>query len=243
MKTKALLFAVAASAGLLTVSTVNAASADLVFPHVNAVNPGDTFTFDYAGFNTASGVGYILGGSTATFGTPLTLATGGVNGQSLTLTSAETVNGTTTTDTFTLTTPTNFITTTTVNGTKITSLQFDIGDANSGVIPGAPDTVDYALPVTGNTQTGNILYGTTNTSFTLTPTTTLTNGGQSLAAVEGVNDGTTAISTLAVHSFTYSVTYNTIPIPAPEPSTYAFVGAGALLLGMATVRRNRRQTA
>ena len=193
------------------------------------------------GFNTASGVGYILGGSTATFGTPLTLATGGVNGQSLTLTSAETVNGTTTTDTFTLTTPTNFITTTTVNGTKITSLQFDIGDANSGVIPGAPDTVDYALPVTGNTQTGNILYGTTNTSFTLTPTTTLTNGGQSLAAVEGVNDGTTAISTLAVHSFTYSVTYNTIPIPAPEPSTYAFVGAGALLLGMATVRRNRRQ--
>ncbi len=201
------------------------------------MTPGDTFTFDYAGFNGTSGVGYILGGGTATFGTPLTLPTGGVNGQSLTLTSTETVNGTTTTDTFTLTTPTNFITTTTVNSTKITALQFDIGNANSGVIPGAADTVDYTLPVTGNTQTGNILYGTANTSFTLNPTTTLTNNAQSLAAVEGVNDGTTAISTLAVHSFTYNVTYNTVPTPAPEPSTWAMLGLGVAGLGVVLRRR------
>ena len=237
MKTKVVLFAVAASAGLFAVSTASALSASDVTVSPSAVNPGDTFTFDYAGFNSTSGVGYILGGSTATFGTPLTLATGGVNGQSLTLTSTETVNGTTTTDTFTLTTPTNFITTTTVNGTTITALQFDIGDANSGVIPGTPDTVDYALPVTGNTQTGGLIYNT-STAFALTPTTTLTNGGQSLAAVEGVNDGTTAISTLKVHSFTYSVTYNTVPTAAPEPSTFVLGGIG--LLGAVGFARRRK---
>ena len=236
MKIKGLLLA-AASAALLATFTVSAAYADLAFPHVSAVNPGDTFTFDYAGFNSTSGTGYILGGSTATFGTPLTLATGGVNGQSLTLTSTETVNGATTTDTFTLTTPTNFITTTTVNGTTITALQFDIGNANSGVIPGAPDTVDYALPVTGNTQTGGIIYNTSST-FALTPTTTLTNGGQSLAAVEGVNDGTTAISSLKVHSFTYSVTYNTLPTAAPEPSAFVLGGIG--LLGAVGFARRRK---
>ena len=88
--------------------------------------------------------------------------------------------------------------------------------------------MDYTLPVTGNTQTGGIIYGTANTAcFALTPVTTLTNNGQSLAAVEGVNDGTTAISTLAVHSFTYSVTYNTVPVVlVPEPSTWALMGLG-----------------
>ncbi len=185
-------------------------------------------------------MGYILGGGTATFGTPLTLASGGVNGQSLTLTSTETINGLTTTDTFTLTTPTNFLTTTTVNSTKITALQFDIGNANSGVIPGAANTVDYTLPVTGNTQTGGIIYSASNTTFALSPATTLTNNGLSLAAVEGVNDGTTAISTFAIHSFTYSVTYNTIPVLVPEPSTYAALALGTLALGTMMVRRSRR---
>ena len=237
MKKTTFLYTITAAAMLLAGSP----AAKAVSPMLGLVNPGDTFTFDYSGFNSTSGVGYILGGGTATFGTPLTLATGGVNSQSITLTSTEVVNGLTTTDTFTLTTPTNFITTTTVNGTKITSLQFDIGNANSGVIPGAPDTVDYALPVTGNTQTGNILYGAANTSFTLTPATTLTNNGMSLAAVEGVNDGTTAISTLAIHSFTYAVTYNTVPVLVPEPSTWAMMGVG--MVGCAGVVFRRRKVA
>lgn len=237
MKKRSFLYVLAASAALSGFSSAARASADLVLPRL--VTPGDTFTFDYSGFNNASGVGYILGGGTATFGTPLTLPTGGANGQSITLTSTETVNGTTTTDTFTLTTPTNFLTTANVNGTKITALQFDIGNANSGVIPGAPDTVDYALPVTGNTQTGSIIYGTANTNFALTPTTTLTNNAQSLAAVEGVNSGTTAITNLAVHSFTYSVTYNTVPTVAPEPSTWAMLSLGVAGLGFVLRRRAR----
>ncbi len=241
MKKSFVLSTVAAAFALLAGSSAAEASVvEFSVPQVQPelVTPNDTFTFDYSGYNSTSGTGYILGGGTATFGTPLTLATGGVNGQSLTLTSTETVNGLTTTDTFTLTTPTNFITTTTVNGTKITALQFDIGNANSGVIPGAPNTVDYALPVTGNTQTGGIIYNTA-TTFALTPTTTLTNNGLSLAAVEGVNDGTTAISTLAIHSFTYSVTYNTIPTVVPEPSTMA-LGALGLAGCAATILRRRR---
>ena len=153
MKKSLCFIAITSAITLLTCSSAAEAKA-LSTPEPSLVNANDTFTFDYAGFNTASGAGYILGGGTATFGTPLTLATGGVNGQSITLTSTEAVNGTTTTDTFMLTTPTNFITTTTVNGTKITALQFDIGDANSGVIPGAPDTVDYTLPVTGKHPDG-----------------------------------------------------------------------------------------
>jgi len=234
MKKAAFLFTFVAASALLTLSAI----ANPAIEPPSLVTPGDTFTFDYSGFNSTSGTGYILGGGTATFGTPLTLATGGVNGQSITLTSTETVNGATTTDTFTLTTPTNFITTTTVNGTTITALQFDIGNANSGVIPGAPDTVDYTLPVTGNTQTGGIIYNT-STTFTLTPTTTLTNNGMSLAAVEGVNDGTTAISTLKVHSFTYAVTYNTVSVPVPEPSAMAMVALG--LAGCAGVKLRRRR--
>ena len=203
------------------------------------ITPGDTFTFDIAGFNSASGAGYILGsGETATFGTTQTYTAAGYNGQDYTITSGETVNGTTTTDTITVTTPTNFLTTANVSGTKITALQFDIGDANSGVgVATGANTLDYLLPVTANTQTGGIIYGAANTAFTLTPTVTLTNGGLSLAAVEGVNYGTTAISNLAVHSFTLSVTYATVP----EPSTVAMMGLGglSLLIGMNRLRRRQ----
>ena len=227
----------AALAVLTGFSPAARASADLILP--NLVTPNDTFTFAIAGFNSTSGVGYILGsGETAVFGTTQTYTAAGYNGQDYTITSSETVNGGTTTDTFTVSTPTNFLTTTSVNGTKITALQFDLGDANSGVgVATGANTVDYSLAVTGNTQTGNIIYGTANTSFTLNPTTTLTNNGLSLSAVEGVNTGTTAISGLAIHSFTYSVTYNTVPTPAPEPSTWAMLGLGAAGLGVVLRRR------
>ena len=238
---KATFFTLAAAAALLT--GTSAAKAAVASPAL--VTPGDTFTFDIAGFNSTSGVGYVLGtGETTTFGTTQTFTAAGYNGQNYTITSGETVSGLTTTDTFTVSTPTNFLTTANVSGTKITALQLDIGDANSGVgVATGANTVDYSLAVTGNTQAGSILYGTTNTSFALTPTTTLSNNNLSLAAVEGVNYGSTAISGLAVHSFTYSVTYNTVPTAVPEPSAYAAAAAGALVLGTVLMRRHRRQAA
>ncbi len=241
MKKSFVLSTVTAAVALLAGSSAAKASVvELAFPSVqpSLVTPGDTFTFDYSGFNSASGAGYILGGGTATFGTPTTLATGGANGQSITMTSAETINGLTTTDTFTLTTPTNFLTTTTVNGTKITSLQLDIGNANSGVIPGAPDTVDYALPVTGYTTAGSYTYSGGTFAFSTPPTATLTNSNQSLALVAGINSGTTAISNYKFTAFSFSITYNTVPTVVPEPSTWALCGLG--VAGCAGVVLRRR---
>ena len=208
-------------------------------PHPDLVTPLDTFTFDIAGFNSTSGVGYILGNDqSATFGTTQTFTGAGYNGQDITIASSEAVGVTTTTDTFTVSTPTNFLTTTTVGGTKITALQFDIGDANSGVtFGGVANPVNLAIPITSDTSTGNILYNG-NTSFTLTPATTLAADGSSYSAVEGVNAGTTAISTLGVHSFTYSITYATVP--APEPSQFAALGIGLLGLGGLILRRRAK---
>ncbi len=241
MKKAASLFTFAATAVLLACSPAAKAGIATDEATPSLITPGDTFTFDIAGFNSTSGVGYILGsGETATFGTTQTYTAAGYNGQDYTITSGETVNGLTTTDTITVSTPTNFLTTTTVSGTKITSLQLDIGDANSGVgVATGANTLDYLTPVTGNTQTGNILYGAANTSFTLTPATTITNSGLSVSAVEGVNTGTTAVSGLAIHSFTYSLTYATVAVP--EPSTVAMMGLGgiSLLVGMNRLRRRQ----
>jgi hypothetical protein len=201
-----------------------------------AVTPLDTFSFDVAGFNSTSGVGYIITPQeTATFGTSQTYTAAGVNGQDITINSSETVNGATTTDVFTVTTPTNFLTTANVNGTKITALQFDLGDANSG-----SNTVDYLLPITGYTDSGYILYGAANTQFALTPGVTTTNGDMSLSMGEGVNYGTSAIYSLAIHQFTFSVTYPTAQIPEPSSTALCMVGALGLLIGVQRYRRNRR---
>ena len=109
---KTTFFTLTAAAALLT--GTSAAKAAIASPSL--VTPGDTFTFDIAGFNATSGVGYILGtgGQTATFGMTQTFTAVGANGQDYTMTSGETINGLTTTDTFTVTTPTSFLTTTTV---------------------------------------------------------------------------------------------------------------------------------
>ncbi len=227
---KATFFTLAAATLLAGSSAAKAAIADPA-----AVTPGDTFSFDISGFNSAGTIGYLLTpDETATFGATTTFAAAGINGQDITITSGETVNGLTTTDTFTVSTPTSFITTAKVSGTTIAAVQFDIGNANAG-----GNTVSYSLPVTGYSNTGNVIYGASNTSFTLTSTPVLTNGAESLAVAEGVNFGAAA-STAAPHSFTFSITYNTIPTAVPEPSTYAAAGVGALALGTVLLRRKRQ---
>ena len=227
-RTYALIFGLAAL-GLASAGTAHAQ---------DTVVPGDTFSFDIAGYNATSGVGYILGGDyVATFGATTTFTGAGYNGQNYTITSSEAVNGTTTTDTITVSTPTNFITSSSISGTKITALQLDLGDANSGSNP-----INVLLPISSDTATGNILYGASNTSFTLTPTTTLGTGSTSYSAVEGVSDGTTAISTLAVHSFTYAITYATAATAsaAPEPSEWAAMAFTVLGIGGLLLRARKR---
>ena len=89
---------------------------------------------------------------TATFGMTQTFTAAGYNGQDYTITSSEAIGVTTTVDTITVSTPTNFLSTTTANGTKITQLQFDVGDANSGVTSGIADPLNYLTAVTGATS-------------------------------------------------------------------------------------------
>lgn len=207
--------------------------APFVSPSPDLVTPGDTFSFSLAGFNSASGQGFLLfTPQNVAFGTTQTYMGLGPNGQDITISSSETVGATTTTDTFTLSTPTNFLTTTTFGGITITALQFDLGTANSG-----SNTVSLVLPITSTTSSGSILFS--GGTFALTPTVTISAGGSAYAGVEGVNSGTSAISTFAVRSFTLTVNYATVP----EPSTLAFVSLGLAGAGIMIVARRRRTVA
>ena len=223
--------AVLAAATVLSFS--QAASADVV--------PGDTFTFSIAGFNGASGQGFILGnGQSAIFGNTTTFAAAGVNGQAYTISSSEVIGATTTTDFFKITTPTNFLTTSTVNGITITALQFDIGTANSGVgVATGADPLNFTSGIASYTATGNIVYGAANTVFTLTPTVSMNNGTMTLTAAEGVNVGTSAISGIAVHEFNFSITYANVSA-VPEADTWAMLAAGLGVVGFVARRRSSK---
>ena len=236
MKKRSFLQIVAALTAFTGLAVTSRASVNLAPP--NVITPGDTFTFAIAGFNSTSGTGYILGsGEIATFGATQTYVAAGYNGQNYTITSSEAIGATTTVDTITVSTPTSFLTSTTVNGTTINALQFDVGDSNSGVgVATGANPLNYLTPVTGATSTGYIIYGTANTQFNLTSAPTLPTT-MSLTDVEGVNTGTTAISGIAIHQFTLTISYPTLAA-APEPSTWAMCGLG--LVGGAVMIRRRR---
>ena len=222
---KATFFTLATAVALLAGSS--AAKAAIANPA--AVTPLDGFSFDIVGSNTASGIGYDLGPvETALFGLTTTYVGAGVDGQNYTVTSSETTSGSKVTDTITVSTPVDFINESTYNGATITALTLNIGD---------PNTLDFSSALTGITTSGSTLYSTAST-LALTPSTTLTNGAESVSATEGVNYGTNAISPLDVRSFTYVITY-----AVPEPSAYALAGIGALALGTVLLRRHRRQAA
>jgi len=233
-------------AGARRIGAVLAAATVLSFgqaAHADVV-PGDTFTFSIAGFNGASGQGFILGnGQSAIFGSTQTFAAAGVNGQAYTISSSEVIGATTTTDFFKISTPTNFLTTSTVNGITITALQFDIGTANSGVgVATGADPLNFTSGIATYTATGNIVYGTGNTVFTLTPTVSMNNGTMTLTAAEGVNVGTSAISGIAVHEFNFSITYANVSA-VPEADTSAMLAAGLGLVGFVAARRSKKDRA
>ncbi|MGI8436646.1 MAG: PEP-CTERM sorting domain-containing protein [Chthoniobacterales bacterium] len=198
-----------------------------------AVVPADTFNIAIVGFNAANTGAFLVSPLTATFGMTQTFVGAGPGGQTVTVTSSETINGAMTTDTVTISVPTNFVPTgTTIGGTPVTLLEMDLGGYNAGT-----NTLDFLTPVTSPTYTGSIQYSGGTFALNPTPNTVLTNGNMSLKTAEGVNAGGSDLSPLAIRSFTFTATYATVP----EPSSIALglIGGTGLLLALTVARRRR----
>ena len=200
-----------------------------VAPHV--VTPGDTFSFDLVGYNNTAGVAaYAVAPQDVTFGGTTTLTGVGLGGSNVTVTSSETIGVTSTTDTFTVSTTSNFVPTGyKISGYTIKGLEFDIDQDTTYA-----DPVNVVTPITSYTSSGSCSYsGTPN--FALSPQTTLLNSGSAYQMYEAISAGSGSINSLAVTSFTYSITYPTVP----EASSFGVIG-GILLLLVAGYRLRRR---
>lgn len=234
----------AALLGLVGLTALSNARAVGFVADPAVVTPADTYSIEILGYNTTtpSGNFYAIANNlTPTFGLTQTYANSTlVAGQVLTVTSSETVNGGTVTDSFRISVPNTFIPAGTVdnNGNVVNALVFSIGNY---YIPtgGTANTLDFTLPLTpgSTTLTGTLGYTLNGTpgSLGLTQNPQYSNGNRSLSNAEaGQTPNGGAISQYNPNSFTLTVTY-----PVPEPSTTAAVilGAGALL--WITVQRRR----
>jgi hypothetical protein len=196
------------------------------------VSPMDTFSFSVVAFNTSPvAAENAVAPDDVTFGT--TGTTTGLGGSVVTYTSSESVGATTTTDTITVSTPTNFAPVgDTINGTAITGLRFQIGEDNK-----YGDPVNLALSTASYSDSGSTIYGTGNTTASLSPTTTLLDGNTAYQMAENVTNGGNAVNSIAFHSFTYVITYSNLPVP--EPSALALSGLGLIGCAVGAVRRRR----
>lgn len=201
-----------------------------------AVTTLDPYSIAVLGYNTDSGFSTGLTSQlTATFGATQTYPGAGLGGQDVTVISSETIGATMTTDTFTISVPTNFDPAgTMVGGTDpVTLIEMDIGGYNAGTNP-----INFAGPISSPTYSGSVLYGT-NSTASLNPITgaVLGGGGTTLYSREGVNAGGADLSPYNVRSFTFTVTYAN---PVPEPATWTMM-LGAL--GVLALARCARRTA
>lgn len=205
-------------------------------PDPNLVTPSDTFNICIVGFNATSAGAFLVSPLTATFGTTQTFVGAGPGGQTVTVTSSETIGVTNTTDTITISVPTNFDPTgTTIGGTPVTVLEMDLGGYNAGT-----NTLDFLLPVTSPTYTGSLLFsgGTLSLNSSAVANSVLTNSNMSLKTALGVNAGGADLASFAIRSFTFNVSY---PNAVPEPGSLALmvVGGLGLLLGVQRHRRSK----
>jgi hypothetical protein len=219
---------------LFAIAGIGALTA-IAAPASAQVVPGDTFTFSVTGFDTTGTNGFFLTPvETATFGATTTYSGAGVNGQDITISSMQTLGVGTFTNTFTVSTPTSFITTAMLNGTTITEIEFDLGIFNGGA-----NAVNTLLPISAYTANGTSLYST-NSTIALTPSTQLSADNTSYGFAEAVNSGTTAISGFNVRRFTYSITYaNAATAAVPEPATWGMMILGFGVMGAVMRRRVR----
>ena len=203
------------------------------------VTPSSNFSSAVVGYNNSTGNGIFLTATiTAPFGVTGTVASGGLGGQTVTVSSNESIGATTTTDTVTISVPTGFDPSgTTFNGSSVNNQTvneefFQIGEYNGGSTP-----ISLLLPINPATQTssGSALYS--GGTLALTATTTLGATDTTIAENEGVSAGTSDLSTFAVRQFTYAITYATTPVPEPTTGAALLVGGAGVLIR----RRHKRQ--
>lgn len=204
----------------------------------NAVAPGDTFSIVLGGFNTGtdpnrtSGI-FLTAPLTATFGQTQTFANSALNGQTVTVSSFETVSGGRTTDTITIGVPLNFVPVSTVDasGNVISRIELQMGQFSAGNNP-----LNFAQPIAGPAFSGTVLFGSPAAPQTGQPPVdgTVGNGGLTFAALEGVQTSDNSdISGLQVRQFSLSVSY----VPEPSSVVLSALGGVAVLLGASKFRR------
>jgi PEP-CTERM motif len=196
--------------------------------------PGDTFDVSIAGFDLISSL-WVVSPIDATFGTTTVYHGAGLGGADVTVSSAETISGTTITDTITLSVPVNFLPTGTTagDGGVVTEMELDLGGYYAGT-----DRLSLSQafdPATLKTMGSEQYEGGT---FALQPLGVTLNANTQLAGYETVNTGPTDsdLSRFAVNSFTMSFSYMN-PAPVPEPASLVLMGLGGLAL---LAFRNRR---
>ncbi|WP_375391940.1 PEPxxWA-CTERM sorting domain-containing protein [uncultured Sphingomonas sp.] len=199
------------------------------------VVPGDTFSVAVTGFSDVDGI-YLAGPLTAIFGQTQTFAGAGPGGQTVTVTSFETVGATMTTDSVSVFVPTNFVPSgATAGGKPINFIEFDLGEFYAD-----SDGIDFLSPITGANYAGSVVYA--GGTATLNPQVTLSNNNASLAMGVAVQttDGSD-ISPLVVRRFNFSVTYaNPVTSAVPEPASWALMIAGFGAVGFSMRRAVRR---
>jgi len=211
-------------AGAAALMLAQAASAGVV--------PSDKFSFDISGSNYAGTTDYSFGGGTATFGQSSTVKA--ANGVSYTITSSQVVGAKNTTDTFTVTAPSNFLTANKFDNTTIAKLQFAIGGT---------DPVDFSSPVSKYADAGYIVgaIGKLNVPVLVAPHVTLASNDLSFSATEEFDLFGAALYSSNLHEFDFTITYaNPVVSAVPETSNWALLLAG--LGGMTLVARRSRKS-
>jgi hypothetical protein len=224
-------FRLAAAMAAASLAWSSSAGAKDFDPELVAV--GDTFSFSVAAVNASAGVAeFAVSPDDVAFGS--TAMTTGLGGETVTITSSETIGATSTTDTFTVSTPTNFAPVgDTINGTAITSLRFEIGEDNAYT-----DPVNVVVPISSYSAVGSTIYGSSSTA-SITPVTVLSDSNTAYGMAESVSlGGTDAVNGAFFHSFTYAITYNTLPVPEPSAIALSVLGLTACA-GVAGFRRLR----
>ena len=232
---------VTAIVGLTGLAAFSSAHASVPSVQPNTVVTGDTFSVEVVGFNTAdpgANEYIILPGLTPTFGATTSYANDALGGQTLTITSTEAVIAGITTDTISLSVPTNFVPAGTKDndGNILNAIQFSFGSYLGGSNP-----LNLSTAATGFTATASVIFkvaGVT-TSAAAPATVTSTSGGTAISSFGQTTStpSTTDISGNQVTGLSLTVTYAAVP----EPSTNAAILLGAAGLVGTIVVRNRRR--